>query len=253
MAAFYNIMFYGGLTLAIIFAVIAIVLFFVLKIPKAVGEVTGSTAKKKIEEIREKGYESVQGAGVSKKDAIKNHSTKISVRDVNSSATKDTLKKGRANYEKAVAELHSRNEASGEEATDVLREDDFEEATDILREDDFEGATDVLREDDFEEATDVLREDDSEGATDVLREDDSEEATDILREDDSEEVTDILREDDSEGATDVLREDDSDVTDVLSDDEEVTDNLKSSGYHPAQTVSLKMIRDVVVTHSEESI
>lgn len=193
MAAFYNIMFYGGLTLAIIFAVIAIVLFFVLKIPKAVGEVTGSTAKKKIEEIREKGYESVQGAGVSKKDAIKNHSTKISVRDVNSSATKDTLKKGRANYEKAVAELHSRNEASGEEATDVLREDDFEEATDILREDDFEGATDVLREDD------------------------------------------------------------SDVTDVLSDDEEVTDNLKSSGYHPAQTVSLKMIRDVVVTHSEESI
>ena len=159
MAAFYNIMFYGGLTLAIIFAVIAIVLFFVLKIPKAVGEVTGSTAKKKIEEIREKGYESVQGAGVSKKDAIKSHSTKISVRDVNSSATKDALKKGRANYEKAVAELHSRNEASGEEATDVLREDDSD----------------------------------------------------------------------------------------------VTDNLKSSGYHPAQTVSLKMIMDVVVTHSEESI
>ena len=61
MATIYNIMLYGGLALAVIFAVTAIVLFFTLKIPKAIGDVTGSTARKKIEEIREKGYESVQG------------------------------------------------------------------------------------------------------------------------------------------------------------------------------------------------
>lgn len=55
-------MLYGGLALAIVFAIVAVVLFFVLKIPKAVGIATGSTARKKIDEIKEKGYESVQEA-----------------------------------------------------------------------------------------------------------------------------------------------------------------------------------------------
>ena len=54
MATIYNIMLYGGLALAVIFAVTVIVLFFTLKIPKAIGDVTGSTTRKKIEEIREK-------------------------------------------------------------------------------------------------------------------------------------------------------------------------------------------------------
>ena len=60
MATVYNVMLYGGLALAIVFAIVAVVLFFVLKIPKAVGIATGSTARKKIDEIKEKGYESVQ-------------------------------------------------------------------------------------------------------------------------------------------------------------------------------------------------
>ena len=57
MATVYNVMLYGGLALAIVFAIVAVVLFFVLKIPKAVGIATGSTARKKIDEIKEKGYE----------------------------------------------------------------------------------------------------------------------------------------------------------------------------------------------------
>lgn len=44
MATVYNVMLYGGLALAIVFAIVAVVLFFVLKIPKAVGIATGSTA-----------------------------------------------------------------------------------------------------------------------------------------------------------------------------------------------------------------
>ncbi len=291
MATIYNIMLYGGLALAVIFAVTAIVLFFTLKIPKAIGDVTGSTARKKIEEIREKGYESVQGVGISKKEAIKNHTTKISVRDVQSSESSKRAEKGRANYEKAVADIKNKkknedylksiheeatdilhedmqelagNMYSDEEATDVLMEnEDSEEATDVLRADeDSEEATDVLRaEDDGEEATDVLRADeDSEEATDVLRaEDDGEEATDVLRADDDEAATDVLRADDDEAATDVLRAEDDDATDVLrNDDTEATSVLTGQSdftgrLSQGENSMLKMVKNVVIVHTDESI
>ena len=300
MATVYNIMLYGGLALAVIFAITAIILFFALKIPKAIGDVTGSTARKKIDEIREKGYESVQGVGISKQEAIRNHTTKISVRDVRSSESSKTAERGRANYEKAVAGINNKKagedylksihedatdilhedmqeltpgmyadseeatdvlresdseeatdvlrESDSEEATDVLREYDSEEATDVLRESDSEEATDVLREYDSEEATDVLRSDDSESATDVLRTDDSEEATDVLREYDSEEATDVLRSDDSDGATDVLRNEDSDVTNVLADQSGSTGKLTRG-----EKNMLKMVKNIVVVHTDESI
>ena len=291
MATIYNIMLYGGLALAVIFAITAIILFFTLKIPKAIGDVTGSTARKKIEEIREKGYESVQGVGISKKEAIKNHTTKISVRDVQSSESSKRAEKGRANYEKAVADIKNkkknedylksiheeatdilhedmqelaRNMYSDEEATDVLMEnEDSEEATDVLRaEDDGEEETDVLRaEDDGEEATDVLRADeDSEEETDVLRaEDDGEEETDVLRADDDEAATDVLRADDDEAATDVLRAEDDDATDVLrNDDTEATSVLTGQSdftgrLSQGENSMLKMVKNVVIVHTDESI
>ena len=303
MATIYNIMLYGGLALAVIFAVTAIVLFFTLKIPKAIGDVTGSTARKKIEEIREKGYESVQGVGISKKEAIKNHTTKISVRDVQSSESSKRAEKGRANYEKAVADIKNkkknedylksiheeatdilhedmqelaRNMYSDEEATDVLMEnedseeatdvlradEDSEEATDVLRaEDDGEEATDVLRaDDDSEEATDVLRaEDDGEEATDVLRADDDEAATDVLRANDDEAATDVLRANDDEAATDVLRAEDDDATDVLrNDDTEATSVLTGQSdftgrLSQGENSMLKMVKNVVIVHTDESI
>ena len=278
MATIYNIMLYGGLALAVIFAVTAIVLFFTLKIPKAIGDVTGSTARKKIEEIREKGYESVQGVGISKKEAIKNHTTKISVRDVQSSESSKRAEKGRANYEKAVADIKNKKKNEDylksihEEATDILHEDmqelagnmySDEEATDVLMEnEDSEEATDVLRADeDSEEATDVLRaEDDGEEATDVLRaDDDSEEATDVLRADDDEAATDVLRADDDEAATDVLRAEDDDATDVLrNDDTEATSVLTGQSdftgrLSQGENSMLKMVKNVVIVHTDESI
>ena len=278
MATIYNIMLYGGLALAVIFAVTAIVLFFTLKIPKAIGDVTGSTARKKIEEIREKGYESVQGVGISKKEAIKNHTTKISVRDVQSSESSKRAEKGRANYEKAVADIKNKKKNEDylksihEEATDILHEDmqelarnmySDEEATDVLMEnEDSEEATDVLRADeDSEEATDVLRaDDDSEEATDVLRaEDDGEEATDVLRADDDEAATDVLRANDDEAATDVLRADDDDATDVLrNDDTEATSVLTGQSdftgrLSQGENSMLKMVKNVVIVHTDESI
>ena len=278
MATIYNIMLYGGLALAVIFAVTAIVLFFTLKIPKAIGDVTGSTARKKIEEIREKGYESVQGVGISKKEAIKNHTTKISVRDVQSSESSKRAEKGRANYEKAVADIKNKKKNEDylksihEEATDILHEDmqelarnmySDEEATDVLMEnEDSEEATDVLRADeDSEEATDVLRaEDDGEEATDVLRaDDDSEEATDVLIADDDEAAMDVLRADDDEAATDVLRAEDDDATDVLrNDDTEATSVLTGQSdftgrLSQGENSMLKMVKNVVIVHTDESI
>ena len=54
----YRILFYTGLIIAIVFLILAVVLFFVLHIPKAVGIATGSTQRKAIEAIRATGYES---------------------------------------------------------------------------------------------------------------------------------------------------------------------------------------------------
>ena len=229
MATVYNVMLYGGLALAIVFAIVAVVLFFVLKIPKAVGIATGSTARKKIDEIKEKGYESVQGGGASKQEAIKNHTSRISVRDVKSTAAEKHSEKGMANYEKAIADLgKKRLEDEGETATDILRED--EENLDINGSS-FEEATDILREDADEEATDVLRNDEAdEEATDILRSDEAdEEATDILRSDDAdEEATDVLRSDDADDSTAVLQ-----------------------GGRAASSV--RMIKNVIIVHSDEEI
>ena len=239
MATIYNIMLYGGLALAVIFAVTAIVLFFTLKIPKAIGDVTGSTARKKIEEIREKGYESVQGVGISKKEAIKNHTTKISVRDVQSSESSKRAEKGRANYEKAVADI--KNKKKNEDYLKSIHE----EATDILHEDMQELAGNMYSD---EEATDVLMEnEDSEEATDVLRADDDEEATDVLRADDDEAATDVLRAEDDD-ATDVLRNDDTEATSVLTGQSDFTGRLSQG-----ENSMLKMVKNVVIVHTDESI
>lgn len=252
MATIYNIMLYGGLALAVIFAVTAIVLFFTLKIPKAIGDVTGSTARKKIEEIREKGYESVQGVGISKKEAIKNHTTKISVRDVQSSESSKRAEKGRANYEKAVADIKNKKKNEDylksihEEATDILHEDMQELARNMYSD---EEATDVLMEnEDSEEATDVLRaEDDGEEETDVLRADDDEAATDVLRADDDEAATDVLRAEDDD-STDVLRNDDTEATSVLTGQSDFTGRLSQG-----ENSMLKMVKNVVIVHTDESI
>ena len=49
----YEICFYGGLILAILLLITAIVLFVVLKIPKAIGDLTGRTAKKAMRDMRD--------------------------------------------------------------------------------------------------------------------------------------------------------------------------------------------------------
>ncbi len=220
----YNIMIYGGIALAVIFAVVAVILFIRLDIPKVIGDLTGHTAKKRIKEIQEKGYESVQGSGASKKEAIKEktNSGKISVRDIQSNEESETTKIANNRYQKAISE-----------AEKVVTHNDYERETDVLGSDnDYERETDVLNSDnDYERATDVLSSDTGQYY---------EEATDVLNGgEDYESETNVLSSD----ATESLEE----ATDILSsieDDEQTTDVL-TSGF-----VSLV---DIVVVHTEESI
>lgn len=258
MATVYNVMLYGGLALAIIFAIVAVIIFIVMKIPAAIGIVTGSTARKKIDEIREKGYESVQGGGASKSEAIKEHTSKISVRDVQAAPSARAAEQSRTNYEKAVADVERKRKQEEylkeirEDATDVLHEDMQEMTAPPERDDDEtdiiiaphpnkKAAVEALKErQNSRKAPKQIHSDveaDSESATDVLRGEDAEDdkTTDILRDvkvqqnvsyskyetsdDDSESATDVLRtDDDSESATDVLRGDD--------DSESATDVLR---------------------------
>lgn len=268
MATVYNVMLYGGLALAIIFAIVAVIIFIVMKIPAAIGIVTGSTARKKIDEIREKGYESVQGGGASKSEAIKEHTSKISVRDVQAAPSARTAEQSRTNYEKAVADVERKRKQEEylkeirEDATDVLHEDMQEMTAPPERDDDEtdiiiaphpnkKAAVEALKErQNSRKAPKQIHSDveaDSESATDVLRGEDAEEdkTTDILRDvkvqqsvsyskyeasdDDSESATDVLRtDDDSESATDVLRGDD--------DSESATDVLRSDDADEATDV-----------------
>lgn len=277
-----NVMLFGGIALAIIFAIVAVVLFVKLDIPKVIGDLSGSTARKQIKEIREKGYESVQGSGASKQDAIKakDSSGKIEVRDIKRkmSESGELSKRSNERYKKAVSELNKagsgklQEDADYDRETDILNDiDDFERETDILSvEDDYERETDILMaENDGEDSTDILSTGDEE-STDILSMDD-EESTDILSTYD-EESTDILSAEDEEStdilstydedSTDILSTNDEDSTDILTTmDEDATDVLKEEkGSEPAmaeksnrEAAGFKMLVDVVVVHTDESI
>ena len=277
----YEICFYGGLVLAILLLIATVVLFIVLKIPKVIGELTGSTAKKAMKEMKDgttkpgsiarkeqEKYYNMGSGKITAKEAVSskeerkasgNDSTELL--DKNKKKEKkfeetDVLRPGVNDYDtldnEATDVLGSGN--PDEEVTDILRNgaaaDD--ETTDILRAGTTAGddeATDVLRGNDEgdDEATDVLRADEGDdGATDVLRGNDEgdDEATDILRADEGDdEATDVLRADEGDdGATDVLR---------AEDDEEGTSVLASS--EAALAKKVKVIYNVVVVHSDETL
>ncbi len=229
-----NAMIYGGIALAIVFAALAVIIFIREEIPKVIGELTGSTAKKAIEEINEKGYEGAKNSDSSRKNANRAPaktnmgSGRMTIRDVDNSMTSD--EKYNTKKQKLVEEavkMAQQNIGADEEATGLLED---EMATDVLdnynvTEDDM--ATDVLSNyngEDYDEEpeTDVLvggdplagydLGDDDEPETDVLRgydipaqEEDL--ATDVLVSQDDPLAGYDLDEDDDEdgtGTTDIL-------------------------------------------------
>ena len=81
----------------------------------------------------------------------------------------------------------------------------------------------------------------------MLRADDDEAATDVLRADDDEAATDVLRAEDDD-ATDVLRNDDTEATSVLTGQSDFTGRLSQG-----ENSMLKMVKNVVIVHTDESI
>lgn len=157
----YQIIFYVGLSGAIIFFLLSVLLFIKNDVAKLIGDVSGWNAKRAIKRLNQEGVEDI-----SKKDAIRPDTSKILVRSEGGSVSTD---------EKTDI-LDQSTDVLYEEVTDVLNPVDDAlvlnqaDETDILRP---EEETDILRQ---SGETDVLSRD---GETDVLIRD---EATDILYE-----------------------------------------------------------------------
>ncbi len=212
----YNLMFYGGLILAVIFLITAVVLFFVLKIPDALGVVTGRTQKKAIEEIRSGG--SVSG---SKKKRRMSQLSTIQTRDVDVKVTKGT-----GTITKETGSIPSgtfKDEKRSSDASAGLAEKAMRDAKATM-ENQAKKDREALDTDETEVLTyQEAKRDKSEDTTTILE---NEQATDVL-------TSDAGMYDDDEAATDVLSSDADSGTNDRSYDEEATDVLKSTAAAPA--------------------
>lgn len=245
----YEICFYGGLILAIIFFIVSVVLFIVLKIPKAIGDLTGRTAKKSIKEMKD-GASTKES--VAKKEQAKyyNQSTgKIKVREgvsteqrkENRDDTTDSLKPG-PEMEFEETEILGNDTVA---ATDVDETEVLSEGKNMTADSD---ETEVLSNNEVsidEDATDVLVSED-EDATDVLTSEDDD-ATDVLTSEDDD-ATDVLTAEDDADETDVLRVSDTDV-----EDEGATTVLAGGNTADKLARKYKVQYNVVVTHTDETL
>ena len=246
----YKTLFIVGLIVAITCLLLAVVLFFVLKIPKALGVVTGRSEKKAIEEIRANGYESRAKKDHASHDRIRvrdaemdtgalgksSSSGEISVREVSADTAKTTNRRaGRGRVGKDLELENEETEILGAESaiSGSAKAKDFSDSENYD-----EGATDVLGAEStaggYEDATDVLSGDGSSGrsAGQTFRES-YEDETDVLSGDGSvrqaakqaadrsyeEEETDVLtsgNRDMSGRVNAAPGYDDADETDVLT-------------------------------------
>ena len=257
----YQICFYGGLILAIALFVLTVILFFVLRIPHTIGELTGSNARKSIKGMS-KGASKTLSQSVTKKEQAKYY---------NVGAGKITVKE--AAGEQAIS---NSGEIPSEEETEVLgagRLAPSEEVTEVLGAGRFaadEDATDVLTDTD-EEATAVLgsKEFDNDAPTDVLTGGAGEdEATDVLATEgeSGDEATDVLTTDYAGGdeATDILTGNDGfdndAATDVLTGNipafggtaEKPQWEAKSAG-RGINNPKIRVITNVIVVNTEEKL
>ena len=263
MRSVYEACFYGGLILAILLLILAIVLFIALKIPRVFDELTGRAAKKAMQGKKE-GKEARDSISKQEQKKYYNQSTgKITIRQ--SVATKPATED--------MADLDD------EEATDVLtwsgdkvvsgsevRAGFNPEVTEVLAEakpkknKKNKAPTEFLATQLDDEATDVLtKETDDDEATDVLKTEASDEATDVLtKETDDDEATDVLKTEASDEATDVLKtqdEDDEEATSVLKSeeiDEDATSVLIEADYVKLSR-KVKVLYNVIVVHTDEKL
>ena len=256
----FNIMFYVGLVLFILFFIATIVIFFLLKIPKAFGVVTGQTQKKAIEEIRSGGMRpsgrrsrtkesailarDVGGKAADTSSALKRNS-KMSMKK-SSESMEDIAEKARQDAkvvsEKAQEAEKQRKLAEAEESTELLTYNEYKKSTSS---DAGEEATAVLSEDETADVTAETAEKVSKAARYGVSSE--EESTDVLKPTIStvggaeEDITDVLR---TTAARADLYDDDLDEeieTDVLTEDmgSNLSEDEVYGVYNPEMTAVLK--------------
>ncbi len=241
--AIYNIMFFGGLILAIIFLIASIVIFFLMRIPDAIGVVTGSTQKKAIEEIRAGGSGSGRTTG-RKSSTTKgktNIHTAIQTRDVDvqSGPIKGSgPMKGSGSIKKGSGAIPSdtfRDEKRSSDASSGIAEKAARDAK-ATSDRQQEAARVAAREALETEETEVLTYQDS-------KRDKSEDATAVLE---NEQATDILTAEDMYGNGDSAESE----TDVLSDKVNLSKGSSDASYEE-ETDVLKATAAPVQDASEE--
>lgn len=261
MRSVYEACFYGGLILAILLLILAIILFIALKIPRVFDELTGRAAKKAMQGKKDG------------KDAHDSISKQEQKKYYNQSTGKITIRQSTAVPQPAedMADLDD------EEATDVLtwsgdgvasgseiRAGHDPEITEVLSEDKpkkkkkAKTPTEFLATQVDEEATDVLATESDEEATDILKTDADEETTDVLKTESDEEATDVLKSEVDEEETDILKtedEDDDEATSVLKSeeiDEDATSVLIEADYVKLSR-KVKVLYNVIVVHTDEKL
>lgn len=261
MESVYEICFYGGLILAILLLIAAILLFILLKIPRVFGELTGRTAKKGIQDLK-KGVSTDHS--VAKKEQAKyyNQGTgKIKARETvsektrkeNQDDTTDLLRPETDTDETEVLGAGKYKNAGkfrdGDETEVLGAETNVEdEATDVLVSggDGTDDTTDVLTSDDgADDATEVLAAEEEDDATDVLTSEEEDDATDVLTSEPEDDATDVLTSDMDDDATDVLR--------AEPDDDEESTTVLTSGMTDELSRKVKVAYNIVITHTDETL
>lgn len=275
MATVFTIMSYGGLALAVICLVIAVILFIKWNIPKVFGDVTGRTQRRTIERIRKEGYE----ANATKQSAIKasGETGKITVRktETDSLAAGKTRKQvvsttqpirntgrretaaAKENVTNTVFQVYQPDEVEttvlqNQEETALLNQADGEEQTTVLNQAGSEEQTTVLNQAGSEEQTTVLNQAGSEEQTTVLNQEETEDQTSVLGQYTPEEGTTVLSRRSAEEATTVLTHPSEASTTILTESQ-----VEGVIQLPEETITapgtVAKVLDFVVTHTNEGI
>ncbi len=251
MESVYEICFYGGLILTILLLIAAILLFVLLKIPRVFGELTGRTAKKGIQDIRNNVTYDKSAAKKEQAKYYNQGSGKIKARETISEKTRKENHDDTTDLLKPETDLDETEVLGAGKYSKTERFRDGDE-TEVLgvgtdMEDEDTDTTDVLTPGDAgaDSETEVLTVQTEDDATEVLAADTEDDATDILTSEEEDDATEILTADMEDDATDVLRsepEEDEESTTILTGD--MTDELSRK---------VKVSYNIVVTHTDETL
>ena len=214
-----------GFSLAGIAFIVAVFMFIKMNIPSVIGDLTGKTVAREIKAMREfnnsKGDRRFRPSKVNLERGTLTEKVDTSIDD-----------------KKAMAEAHASKRLDRTETKENKKNSKSQKSNGTIGLNDFEmNPTDVLNE--GSTPTEVL----SDNSTEVLESN----ATEVL----SENQTEVLNTDNTEALSENTNELFDDSTTVLSEGTTVLENTEELGNN--KPVSFKIIKDNVITHSDEVI